>query len=286
MSDALFHSELNDNSRVIYTPSTFAKTALLNIQELGTLQARDVHVSKRENLNSFLFFYVHSGTGTLTYNDDIYELHPGDCVFIDCRLPYAHETSSNLWKLSWIHFNGPTATTIYNKYIERGGQPVFHPANITPYINLYSQLNNTLLGNSYIRDIEINACLSQLITLIMQESWHPDLLSDSRKKRNINEIKEYLDTNYTQKITLDELSERYYINKYYLTRVFKEQFGVSINTYLLNRRITLAKSELRFTEKSIDEIGILSGIGPGYYFSRVFKQVEGIAPSDYRNQWQ
>jgi transcriptional regulator GlxA family with amidase domain len=67
--------------------------------------------------------------------------------------------------------------------------------------------------------------------------------------------------------------------------VFKEQYGQTINAYLLGLRITKAKQLLRFTEKSVEEIGLECGLGALHYFSRVFKEIEGMAPSRYREQW-
>ena len=119
----------------------------------------------------------------------------------------------------------------------------------------------------------------------MEDSWHPDSIPAHTKRTNLWHIREYLDQHYNQKITLDELAERYFINKYYLTRIFKEQFGVTINNYLLNVRITHAKRELRFTDKSAEEIGAEVGFHELYYFSRVFKKVEGCSISEYRRMW-
>ena len=99
------------------------------------------------------------------------------------------------------------------------------------------------------------------------------------------DVKEYLDQNYATRITLDELSKAFYINKYYLTRVFKEQYGQSITNYLTSLRITHAKQLLRFSDKTVEEIGLECGLGALHYFSRVFKEVEGVAPSVYRSQW-
>ena len=48
------------------------------------------------------------------------------------------------------------------------------------------------------------------------------------------------------------LADQFFISKFYLTRVFKEQFGVSINIYVQNLRITKAKQMLRFTDKKLD----------------------------------
>ena len=72
------------SSRILYTPSTFARTSLLHLQEVGLLQAIHQHTSTRTNLTSFLCFVVLSGTGSLTYEGTTYELSAGDCVFIDC----------------------------------------------------------------------------------------------------------------------------------------------------------------------------------------------------------
>ena len=62
---------------------------------------------------------------------------------------------------------------------------------------------------------------------------------------------------------------------------FREQFGVSINAYLLSLRITHAKQLLRFTDFTIEKIGIQCGMKDANYFSRMFKKVEGISPGHF-----
>ena len=54
----------------------------------------------------------------------------------------------------------------------------------------------------------------------------------------LEKVKIYLDEHFTEKISLDDLSDRFFINKYYLTRIFKETYGVTISHYVLFRRIT------------------------------------------------
>lgn len=282
--NSLFHGDLVSTSRIIYTPSSFAKSSLLHIQEIGTLQATKPHFSRRKNLSSYLFFWVHSGSGTLFYDGLSYDLIPGDCVFIDCRKPYYHATSENLWKLSWIHFDGPTASSIYDKYIERGGLPKFHPEQLLQYQLTHTNLYKIAISDSYVKDMKINEGLSSLLVFLMEDAWSPENAATG-KKSSLLSIKNYLDQNYSKRITLDELAERYYLNKYYLTRIFKEQYGMSINGYLQSVRITKVKQELRFTQKSIQEIAMETGFGSGYYLSRLFTKVEGISPSEYRKQW-
>ena len=119
----------------------------------------------------------------------------------------------------------------------------------------------------------------------MEQSWHPEEAVTAPKKMSVVDVKEYLEQHYSERITLDDLASRFYINKYYLTRVFKEQYGMSITSYLTSLRITHAKQLLRFTDKTVEEIGLECGLGALHYFSRVFKEVEGVAPSTYRAQW-
>ena len=101
MDQELFNPQSSsvNSSRIIYTPSTFARTSLLHLQEVGSLRALHPHTSKRLDLVSFLCFVVLSGEGELSYEGQTYQLHSGDCVFIDCRKAYSHLTSDNLWSL-------------------------------------------------------------------------------------------------------------------------------------------------------------------------------------------
>lgn len=315
MDQELFNPQSSSvtSSRILYTPSPFARTSLLHLQEVGSLQAIHPHTSTRTNLTSFLCFVVLSGNGTLTYEGTTYELSAGDCVFIDCRKAYSHSTGYNagennasistptcekdtaasqstdsptsLWSLQWCHFYAPSLPAIYEKYRERGGSPVFHPDDFSPFTTILTDLYSLASSSDYIRDMRINESLSALLTLLMEQSWHPESKTVSRKRLELVEIKNYLDEHYTERIVLDDLSEKYYINKYYLTKIFKETYGSTINGYIIAKRITRAKQLLRFTDMTVDEIGNAVGMGDANYFSRTFRKVEGISPREYRKQW-
>ena len=291
MDQELFNPQSSSvtSSRILYTPSTFARTSLLHLQEVGSLQAIHPHTSTRTNLTSFLCFVVLSGTGSLTYEGITYPLSEGDCVFIDCRKAYSHSTGYNgngtLWSLQWCHFYAPSLPAIYEKYKERGGSPVFHPDAPAQFTTILTDLYSLASSSDYIRDMRINESLSSLLTLLMEQSWHPESKTVSRKRLELVEVKNYLDEHYAEKIVLDELAEKYYINKYYLTKIFKETYGSTISNYLIAMRITKAKQLLRFTDMTVDEIGSAVGMSDANYFSRMFRKVEGISPREYRKQW-
>ncbi len=286
MANQLFQGEYVTSERLLYTASEFAKNNLLYLQEIGRLKALKTHTSKRQNLSSFLFFYVRSGSGILDYQGKEYAVKEGDCAFINCQNLYSHRTSENLWSLEWIHFNGDMVLPVYMKYLDRGGQPVFRPDNPEKAQKIWDAINNVAHSSDYIRDIRINESLTSLMTFLMEFSWNPDADRESSGSKSVYAIKEYLDSHYKEKITLDMLSEYFLKNKYTLSRNFKEQFGTSIINYLLMTRITHAKQLLRFTDMTVEEIGAGCGISPLYYFSRIFKQIEGISPLEYRLQWK
>lgn len=249
------------------------------------MQAVHPHISQREDLVSFLCFIVLSGEGTLSYEEQTYQLGQGDCVFIDCRKAYSHSTSDNLWSLQWCHFYAPSLPAVYEKYKERGGRPVFHPADIKPFTTLLTDIYDLASSSDYIRDMRINEKLGTLLTLLMEQSWHPESVTVSRKRMELAAVKEYLDEHYTEKLTLDDLAGKFFINKFYLSKIFKETYGTTVNNYLISKRITRAKQLLRFTDMTVDEVGAAVGMGDANYFSRMFRKVEGISPRKYRKQW-
>lgn len=286
MDTSLFHGNLVQSNRIIYTPSIFAKTNLIHLQEIGELKAQKPHTSRRENLASYLFFIVDHGFGHLEYNGQTFSLKKGDCIFIDCKKPYSHHSSEDLWGLKWAHFYGPNMGGIYEKYVERGGRPCFHPQNPGSYEQIWRDLFSLAASSIHVKDMKIYEKLTGLLALLMEESWHPEKSSGNAPKRqNLQNVKEYLDQHYPKQISLESLSAAFYINKYYLTRIFREQFGVTITSYLLQVRITHAKQLLRFSDMTIEKIGQECGMQDANYFARTFKKLEGISPSEYRKRW-
>lgn len=330
------------SSRILYTPSPFARSSLLHLQEVGSLTAIRPHTSKREKLQSYLCFMVEDGEGELVYEGKKYELRSGDVVFIDCRKAYSHSTGNarstgniqelcddhstdnahstekdggKLWSLRWCHFYGPSMPAIYAKYCERGGLPVIRRvdmvrgadmghgadvargadmahgdnmargADVNQYKTLLTDIYTLASSSDYIRDMRINGKLNDLLTLLMESSWHREAHTNAPKKMDISSVKSFLDEHYKEKLSLESVASHFFIDKHYLARLFKEQYGVTLVTYLQQVRITHAKRMLRFTDKSIEEIGLECGIGELNYFSRVFKKLEGVSPSEFRRVW-
>ena len=285
--NGLFSGNLVNSDRVIYTPSNFAKENLTFLQEAGELKAIKPHTTGRENLSSYLFFIVTSGSGSVTYGNVTYSLYPGDCVFINCMNRYEHTSSDDLWNLKWVHFYSDKMDAVYEKYKERGGNVVFRSPDPDEVSALISEIRDIARSDSYLKDMEIHEKLAALLLHIMKESWHEKQIDmTSEKRKDIRLVREYLEENYDKEIKLDSLAEKYNISKYYLAHMFKEQYGTSITSYVISLRITKAKHYLRFSELSTAEIAAKSGYEDVNYFIRMFRKVENITPGEYRKNWR
>ena len=297
MPDSLFSNSNIDSvssNRIIYTPSTFARSSLIHLQETGTLQATHPHKNERSGLSSSLFFTVLRGTGQLTYEGDSYTLQSGDCVFIDCKKSYSHETGSStsveteneeLWSLQWCHFYGPNMGAIYRKYQERGGKPVFRTSQLNSYHDILDELYNIASSPDYVRDMRIHEKLSSLLILLMEDAWDDTQIQNTPDTLDIQANKDYLDENFKSRISLDDLAGNFYLNKYYLMKLFKDRYGMTINAYLNQTRVTWVKQQLLFTDKTVEMLAAELQIEPAY-LSRLFKKVEGISPTSFRKSWR
>ena len=89
-------------------------------EDRDALTSMEPHISSRENISSYLFLTVIQGEGYLTYRGKKHFIRAGDCVYINCRNQYAHEsTAEHPWTLMWVHFNGNGADDFYKAYQEQ-----------------------------------------------------------------------------------------------------------------------------------------------------------------------
>ena len=265
--------------RRIHTPSFETKNSLIYLQESGELESVANHKGERNKLDSFLFFVVLEGSGSITYNGRSVKLKKHDCVFIDCNKPYAHHSNEQKqWKLRWAHFHGKPAEHYYSIFKQYNPLPYFHSDHASDFINILEQLM-TSLGNLKAQDILNAKLLTDLCTIcidsVMPKLHESDMLA----------IAKYIDTNYFKKLSLESLAENFYMSKFALAHKFKDQFGITVGDYITKKRVTVAKELLRYSGKSTAQISQNCGIEDPNYFTKIFKKSEGCSPRDYRNKW-
>jgi two-component system response regulator YesN len=94
--------------------------------------------------------------------------------------------------------------------------------------------------------------------------------------------KEYIDANYAKSITLEDVAREINVSPQYFSKLFKEETGKNFIDYLTNVRISAAKKLLSQGRLSIKEICYHIGYSDPNYFSRIFKKVVGVPPTEYK----
>ena len=79
-------------------------------------------------------------------------------------------------------------------------------------------------------------------------------------------------------------SEKFFLNKYYLCRIFKKATGVSVIEYLNRVKVKNACDKLAITKKTVTEIGMECGFNSSEYFCKLFKIYMQMTPSEYRKK--
>ena len=282
--DQLPDAYCESSRRIIQTPSDFARKAFYYVQETGYLKLKKSHRASRKNLPSYLLVLVLSGSGTLMANGEEYPLNAGDCFFIDCMHPYYHQTSAqNPWELRWVHFYGSSSGEYYTCFL-RHCLPAFSP---DCFPQLKRQLEELFLLNEASdlqAEIESSRLIVEILSLLLLEVTEKNTTEEPGLTKQ-KEIRAWLDEHYLEKFSLEELSERFFLSKYHLSRQFKRYYGSSPNRYVIGKRITHAKKLLRFSDYSLEEVARESGFYDASYFNKQFIKAEGISAAEYRKKW-
>jgi AraC family transcriptional regulator len=102
-------------------------------------------------------------------------------------------------------------------------------------------------------------------------------------RSRLNRVLEYINANLNDKLELGVLAEVVGLNLYHFARAFKQSTGETPHQYVLRRRIERAKEFLRYSQLPVIEASARTGFVDQSHFSKVFRRIVGVAPSEYRN---
>jgi AraC family L-rhamnose operon regulatory protein RhaS len=104
--------------------------------------------------------------------------------------------------------------------------------------------------------------------------------------RRVAKAVEYIEKNFREKITVDELAHAAAMSKRSFYRLFRQTLGLTPNAHLKQVRLTQASEKLRLTEDTITEICYDCGFMDSNFFSREFRRTHGVSPTYYRRIWR
>lgn len=111
--------------------------------------------------------------------------------------------------------------------------------------------------------------------------------SESRDREGaLTYVLQYIHAHYAEALTLDQLASLEHISKSYLSRLFKQQTGQTVISYINSLRIETAKRLLTATRENINEIAYKVGFESPKYFYRSFRALTGDTPAGFRKRYQ
>lgn len=99
----------------------------------------------------------------------------------------------------------------------------------------------------------------------------------------IDKIIEYIDENYASSLSMRDVAANFYLNPSYFCKLFKDETGVTFTTYLMSKRVENAKRLMSESSMKLYDVASAVGYTNVQYFSTVFKEIEGITPSQFRS---
>lgn len=150
------------------------------------------------------------------------------------------------------------------------------------YKNIVELIKQCQESDIIYQDKIVNGFAKIIFLKILQIS--PNHYLENNTNKLILDVKNYIDSHFTESINILSLNKELFVSEYYVSRLFKEYIGVTPSHYIIEKRIDLAKQLLESTELSTLEISQKVGYNDVYHFMKLFKKEVGVRPSLYRKQ--
>ena len=138
--------------------------------------------------------------------------------------------------------------------------------------------------------------LDDIHTVEGVQSLHDEMVIDFTEKmrkysradtnsKHINACKEYIYSHIKERITIEDLADEFGVSASYLSRLFKQETGVSVSGYIREQKIEVAKNLLRFSDYSMIDIANRLSFSSQSHFIQQFRKSYGMTPLKYRNRY-
>jgi len=211
----------------------------------------------------WLIHYVVSGKGTLTVDGKKYEVRQGEAfiIFPDEFFEYRADEKEP-WYYQWVGFSGT-----YASYLEKNQDRVLKvPGHIFEEMQMSEKYGD--MCEEYIA--------SKVMELLC------DMFGAEKKKSYAEIAKNIVDSDYMKRISVQSVAMQIGIDKNYLTKVFKKQYGINLQKYIIEKRMKEARYFLN-NGYSVGEVSMLVGYLDSFSFSRAYKNVCGVPPKEEKN---
>ena len=237
----------------------------LGLFQFGWEKCAPAHSFGPAARNHYLFHYVLSGTGTLMADDSkgvtqTYSIKSmqGFMIFPNQITTYVADHDLP-WEYVWIEFDGLRVKSILDTIGLSLDKPVYHARNK----NLRKDMANEMLYIARNKDASPFHLIGHLYLFLdyLMRSAADEQMESGGKLRDfyIHEALTYIEHNFQNDITIEDIASVCGLNRTYFGKIFKEALGKTPQEFLVNYRMLKAAELLKLTHLSIGDIGITVG---------------------------
>lgn len=264
-----------------YTKENFE----MNLDECGIEQGIPGFGYKYEVLKNAVINYVSKGKGTFNVNNKIFNLKQGDIFIILKGMNVEYMASmDDPWEYYWIGFSGSNSieylnrTSIIDSYAVTCKEDSKIPSIILNMCEISKNYNPSSSD-----DIVLLRELYSLLYTFIKEFPKEFEYKDKELHTYIQEAINFINSNYMNSITINEVANHVNLSRSYLYKMFIKNLKVSPQKYLINLRMYKATLLLKNTKLPIGEVANKVGYSDSLLFSKTFSKYFSMSPLNYRN---
>ena len=234
-------------------------------------------------------------TYTIEAHQQKYVMEPGDIAIIPSGT--VHSISSPEKGCRFVFMFEPNLFSQlpgFNYVLSLIPQPVLINYDTNPQLYraetaLLWELVEHYWGNGLTKDLNTFSTMIRFFSTFGEHTANviPPTINNSSKAGSLvsrlSMVLDYLDTHYSENITLEEAANIACFSKFYFTRLFKQYTNQTFYDYLSTKRIKAAEQMLIIPNLPITEISLKAGFSSLSSFNRTFKRLKGCSPSEYRS---
>jgi AraC-like DNA-binding protein len=253
----------------------------LFLTEIGYEDETVFHPFTKSKGSQYLLVYVSKGEGSYRVSKKVFQVTENDFFVLPVRYANGLESSDkNPWSIYWAYFSGSQAAKVVQHLVGNG----YSPKKAKPLVGRIAQFNDILHHLELMENIE-NLVYANSRFYSFLCSFRLMVLS-SRKhgtKDSVIQSIEYMRENISSVVTLEDLAEVAGLSVSHYCAMFKQKTMQTPMQLYTSMKIQRACQLLQNRNQTIKAISYSLGFFDQYHFSKVFKQIMGISPKNFRN---
>lgn len=230
----------------------------------GMSQCKSLHSYGPAVRHHCIIHYCVRGKGIFRNGKGTYEVNAGQAFIINPdEITFYQADEKAPWFYTWIAFSG----SVCEKTKE------LPPVVTVKSGEVFSTINKLVADGVYLPEKYL-ICLIELLQELLPPS--PDSMPGYALR-----AKDYIRLHYMENISVEQLANSFNIDRRYLLRLFKREFGITIVNYIVRTRLDAAYDFLR-SGFPVNKAAVMCGYTDAYNFSKMFKKYHGISPSEVK----